>query len=110
MAPRSDASRKLTRAFRRVHIVHMAARLPPGPFTVDSYRRLAELGILHQDDRVELVAGQVVELTPIGAILEIGTAAVLVGDLPHGVLGMVVEWVAFIARNSKTIGIALARG
>ena len=72
----------LHRAFRRVHIVHMAARLPPGPFTVDSYRRLAELGILHQDDRVELVAGQVVELTPIGAILEIGTAAVLVGDLP----------------------------
>src|SRR5207248_6157415 len=66
MAPRSDDSRKLTRAFRRVHIVHMAARLLKGPFTVDAYQRLGELGILHQDDRVELVAGQVVEMTPIG--------------------------------------------
>ena len=28
------------------------------------------------------------------AILEIGTAAVLFGDLPHRVVGMVVEWVA----------------
>ncbi len=28
------------------------------------------------------------------AILEIGAAAVLVGDLPHRVLGMVVEWAA----------------
>ncbi len=57
---------KLTRAFRRVHIVHMAARLLPGPFTVDSYHRLAELGILDEDDRVELLDGQIVEMTPIG--------------------------------------------
>ena len=56
----------MTRAFRRVHIVHMAARLLPGPFTVDSYHRLAELGILDEDDRVELLDGQIVEMTPIG--------------------------------------------
>ena len=44
----------------------MALSLLKGPFTVDAYQRLGELGILHQDDRVELVAGQVVEMTPIG--------------------------------------------
>lgn len=44
----------------------MAVRLLKGPFTVDDYQRLAELGVLREDDRVELIAGQVVEMTPIG--------------------------------------------
>ncbi len=44
----------------------MAARLLPGPFTVDAYHRLAELGIFDEDDRVELLDGQIVEMTPIG--------------------------------------------
>ncbi len=35
-------------------------------FTVDEYHRMAEAGILGEDDRVELIAGQVVALTPIG--------------------------------------------
>jgi hypothetical protein len=33
--------------------------VPPvlrGPFTVETYRRLGELGILREDDRVELIA------------------------------------------------------
>ncbi|MEX2156155.1 MAG: Uma2 family endonuclease [Gemmatimonadales bacterium] len=38
-----------------------------GPFTVESFQRLGELGILGEDDRVELIDGQVVEMTPIGA-------------------------------------------
>jgi Uma2 family endonuclease len=44
----------------------MAVRLLKGPFTVDAYQRLAELGVLREDDRVELIDGQVVEMTPIG--------------------------------------------
>src|SRR5438093_1308174 len=63
---RRAATSKLTWRFRGADIVPMALSLLKGPFTVDAYQRLGELGILHQDDRVELVAGQVVELTPIG--------------------------------------------
>jgi len=37
-----------------------------GPFTVDSYQRLAELGVFGVDERVELIEGQVVEMSPIG--------------------------------------------
>ena len=44
----------------------MPLRVLKGPFTVDAYQRLAELGVLREDDRVELIDGQVVEMTPIG--------------------------------------------
>jgi len=46
--------------------VPMALHLLPGPFTLDLYHRLGELGILDEDDRVELLDGQIVEMTPIG--------------------------------------------
>lgn len=35
-------------------------------FTVDDYYRMAEVGVLKRDDRVELLDGQVVEMSPIG--------------------------------------------
>jgi Uma2 family endonuclease len=36
-------------------------------FTVHDYHRMAEVGILHEDERVELIEGDIVEMTPIGS-------------------------------------------
>jgi Uma2 family endonuclease len=66
MTPHERPRATLTHHFRRADIVRMALPLLRGPFTVDAFQRLAELGVLREDDRVELIAGQVVEMTPIG--------------------------------------------
>jgi Uma2 family endonuclease len=42
-------------------------RLLPGAFTVEMYHKLGELGIFDEDDRVELLDGQIVEMSPIGS-------------------------------------------
>jgi len=44
----------------------MAVQLVRRRFTVDEYYRMAEAGILGEDDRVELIEGEIVEMTPIG--------------------------------------------
>ena len=36
-------------------------------FSVDEYHRLAEAGVLDEDDRVELIRGELIEMTPIGS-------------------------------------------
>lgn len=35
-------------------------------FTVEEYRKMGEAGIFGEDDRVELIDGEVVEMAPIG--------------------------------------------
>lgn len=45
----------------------MAIALKRRRFTVDDYHRMAEVGILTEDDRVELLDGEIVEMTPIGS-------------------------------------------
>jgi Uma2 family endonuclease len=45
----------------------MALQLLKRSFTVEEYHRMAQAGILREDDRVELLEGEILEMTPIGS-------------------------------------------
>jgi Uma2 family endonuclease len=45
----------------------MAVQLLKRRFTVEEYHRMAEAGILSEDDRVELLEGEIVAMSPIGS-------------------------------------------
>ncbi len=44
-------------------------------FTLDEYHRMGEAGILHKGDRVELIYGEIVQMSPIGPPHAAGVAA-----------------------------------
>jgi Uma2 family endonuclease len=45
----------------------MGVQLLRRSFTVEEYCRMAQAGILTEDDRVELIEGEIIEMTPIGS-------------------------------------------
>jgi len=45
----------------------MALQVTRRRFTVDEYHRMGDVGLLAEDDRVELIAGEIIEMTPIGS-------------------------------------------
>jgi Uma2 family endonuclease len=44
----------------------MAVELKRRRFTIEEYQRMGEAAILDEDERVELIEGEIVEMTPIG--------------------------------------------
>ena len=46
----------------------MAVQLPRHKFTVDEYHKMAENGVLTEDDRVELIDGEIIDMPPIGEL------------------------------------------
>jgi Uma2 family endonuclease len=52
--------------FRRAFVDAKMQEVTRRRFTVHEYHRMGEAGILHEDDRVELIEGEIVEMAAIG--------------------------------------------
>lgn len=65
VCPRGDVTSPWEQPPDRLHAMGLAER--HRRFTVEEFSRMAEAGILHEDDRVELLDGEIVQMTPIGS-------------------------------------------
>jgi hypothetical protein len=56
---------------KRPHREGEKSMLPAGikrhRFTVEEYHKMGETGLLSEDDRVELIEGEIIEMAPIGS-------------------------------------------
>jgi Uma2 family endonuclease len=46
----------------------MSVQVEKWVFTVDEYHRMSQAGILSEDDRVELIEGEIIKMSPIGKL------------------------------------------
>ena len=67
-------------------------------FTLDEYHRMVEAGILNEDDRVELIRGEIVQMAPIGK-----DHAACVARLAHVLLGRLYGRVVLWPQNPVVI-------
>lgn len=60
----------------------MAVQLQRHTFTVDEYHKMLEAGVLTEDDRLELICGEIVEMAPIGSrhMAHVNRIARILGD------------------------------
>ncbi|MFN3975278.1 MAG: Uma2 family endonuclease [Dehalococcoidia bacterium] len=90
----------------------MAVQVKRRLFTVEEYHRLAQAGILGEDDRVELLEGEIVEMAPIGsrhAACVKRTAALFHEHLGKGVIVSVQDPIHLSAYSEPQPDMALLR-
>jgi Uma2 family endonuclease len=56
---------------------------------VEEYHKMGEAGIFHEDMRIELIEGELIDMAPIGS-LHAATVNDLVAQLSHGVAGVAI--------------------
>ncbi len=76
----------------------MSVQLERRYFTVDEYARMGEVGIFTEDDRVELIEGEIVKMSPIGS-----RHAACVDRVVNMLLPVVIEQAAIIRVQSPIV-------
>ena len=77
----------------------MAVQLFRRRFTVEEYHRMGQAGVFTEDDRVELIEGEIVDMTPIGS-----RHAASVGRLTHVFASIVGERAIVWVQNPVRLG------